>query len=160
MQRSASCGGGGCVGGRSSRPPARPGGPGGPPEPVLRGSAPTRGERTAVLCPRPSRPTPPRLPPQASDAGLAPGEAARRRWPPAWESSSPSFIERLLSANTMPTFLTSYLSAYSPHLGRLSSVDRGEGKGPVVWRPTVGVSGLPGEGCNEANQPFKLGRCY
>lgn len=49
----------------------------------------------------------------------------------------------------MLTFLTSYLSAYSPDLGRLSSVDRGEGKGPVVWRPTVGVSGLPGEGYNE-----------
>ena len=159
MQRSASCGGGGCVGGRSSRPPARPAGPGGPPEPALPGKRSGQGKADAGSIPAP-QPTPPRpgsLPRLVMQASL-PREGAGRRWRPAWESTSLAFIERLLSADTVLTLLGSYLRASDPERGRLSSVDQGERKGAGDWRQTAWVPGLAGVGYTGATSAFQIGK--
>lgn len=77
VQRSASCGGSGCVGGGSSRPPARPGRPRGPRGTALleRSSEKGKADRE-VLSPHPHL-GPGRDPlSRGNDASLAPGGAA------------------------------------------------------------------------------------
>lgn len=83
VQRSASCcGGGGCVGGRSSRPPARPGGPGGTPDQPCWGRG--RGGESRRRGPDPIL-IPPTPPPRHRMQAYLPGEEEGSRWPPWWE---------------------------------------------------------------------------